>query len=124
MRIVACNHFEGLILLFQNELRSQRLDARGACRRDRVRIRGGLRNCKRLEARTRCDDSAACEYSQFACDTAKELLLVALHVCPLPVPGILVATNYIPSLGMSRYISVWRVVSMAFGMRSIRDQQR
>jgi hypothetical protein len=25
---------------------------------------------------------------------------------------------------MSRYISVWRVVSMAFGMRSIRDQQR
>jgi hypothetical protein len=80
MRRVIGNHLKALILLLQDELRSQRLLGRGAWRRDRVCHGVGHNSGNGQGIRTRRGDCAAYKNSQLRRDAIEKHPLVALHM--------------------------------------------
>jgi len=74
------NHLKALILLLQDELRSQRPLGRGAWRRYGVCLGVGHSSGNGHGIRTRRGDCAAYKNSQLRHDATEKHLLVALHM--------------------------------------------
>ena len=73
------NHFEALILLFEEDLRSERPLIRKAWRGDGVQLRGGRRGGHNGSDRSRCRHRATYKDCHLACDTMEKPLVVGLH---------------------------------------------
>ena len=107
------NHLKALILLLQDELRSQRLLGHGAWRRYGVCLGVGHSSGNGHGIRTRRGDCAAYKNSQLRHDATEKHLLVALHMYTPRFKNHRMIGILYQDLHRNRYIFGWYAAPIA-----------